>query len=256
MRTFRLTTHLPFTHHSSLAPDDAAGAQKLQQELLSQWVRSRFISISLIGVNVGIGDAPILGAIALLIACMWFYLSIRRENYNIGQLVRDAVQEFVGSNDASLLWRVYHGINSYTIFTRVVRSDVPIENIKGEQARNEEWSFLGRKHSFISFLYYLPVIATGLALVFDMLSVYTFTFRSGFRHPDDRPLFQIIREKDPGEEYWLWLWWIVTFMAVSLLISLCMKAARFASSTESVMAQLLQVVLRPEPSTDLGSAKE
>ena len=53
----------------SLAPNTAPGIHKLQEELLTQWVRSMSITISLIGITVGVGDAPIIASFALLIAC-------------------------------------------------------------------------------------------------------------------------------------------------------------------------------------------
>ncbi len=41
------------------------GTQTLQKEMLTEWVRSRMINITILGIRVGVDDAPTLGSIAV-----------------------------------------------------------------------------------------------------------------------------------------------------------------------------------------------
>jgi hypothetical protein len=233
-----LSTYRAFAlqHQSSLTdPEKAAGTRKLQEELLAEWVRSRYITISLIGISVGVGDAPLIASFALMIACTWFHLSVRRENYNLGRLIIDY------SKDNNKLWCIYHAVSSYSIFTRVVRSDSPIFDIHQTEAEEprDKPTVLDR---WIVFLYHLPVVSTSFALLFDVFSVYTYFERSPFRYPA-RALYLDIRESNfKYEEHLIWVWWIITAIVVVLLWLRCCEIANFASATEKIMRQLLDVL--------------
>src|SRR5256885_5750853 len=61
----------------------------LQKELLSQWVKGRAINVSLLGIQVMISDAHVLGSVALFVTSIWFFLSVRRDNHSIGLLLRE-----------------------------------------------------------------------------------------------------------------------------------------------------------------------
>src|SRR5947209_5603805 len=92
---------------------------------MEEWVASRFITFSPLGIRFGVGDSPVLGAFALLIVSSWYFYVARRENYTIAVLLRDSWN--TGDNDTR--YRVYHDINAYTIFTNVLYNNSSIQDL-------------------------------------------------------------------------------------------------------------------------------
>ena len=64
------------------------GTKTLQKEMLSEWVRSRMINISILGIRVGVDDAPTLGAIAHRRRSMALLLHTAREPYDRTIIIR------------------------------------------------------------------------------------------------------------------------------------------------------------------------
>jgi hypothetical protein len=147
------------------------GTTILQKELLSEWVRGRMINIALLGIRVGVDDAPFVGAVALAIAGIWLLYSIRRENHLIGWLLRD----YRFAND-KFKWLVFSAINSATVFTNVTHGDAPFRTTT-ELPSPDEQLFLIRwaaRH-----LWYLPILSLWFIIVLDFLSAFSFFPLSG-----------------------------------------------------------------------------
>src|SRR2546429_3064493 len=62
---------------------------ELQKSFVDEWIRSLKISIPVLGIQAGVGDAAVLGSLSIYISCIWLYFSMRRENHTIGILLRD-----------------------------------------------------------------------------------------------------------------------------------------------------------------------
>jgi hypothetical protein len=144
-----------------------------QQKLTEEWVRSLKVSIPILGIYVGISDGSVLGALSLYIISTWLFFSVRRENHIIGELLQDT---------QGCSWEVqnmvFHGVVVYSVFTTATKIDEPIRKLN--DVPGKERSELARG-TFI-LLIYMPVIAIGLLIILDVLSV--LYFESPFRFPN------------------------------------------------------------------------
>jgi hypothetical protein len=215
------------------------GVRTLQREVLSAWVRSRMVNIALLGISVGTDDATTLGAAALLVALVWFYLAVRRENYSLGWLLMN-----YNRAPLPLRWLVYHGINSYSVFTNVRHADNPITSID-QVPRDEPVRFL---RGVTAHLYKLPFYALVLLLVLEIASlVRTSPFRPPFDQSAmgvlpafDQTVMGILIHKGEWYEILSVLFW--RLVALALLIPvyrLCRRIDTFAKATEKNLATFL-----------------
>jgi hypothetical protein len=172
--------------------EGGSGTENLQKEILSEWVKSRMINISLLGIRVGIDDAPILGGIALTIAVIWLFYSIRRENHTIGMMLTD-----YSIADDRIKWLIFHGVNSSTVFTNVSHGDEPFRalarpsNSKQRAVIRSMASAVIR--SMAKLLRYLPIFSLGFIILADIFSMFCF---SPFREPDVQKALVKIQENE------------------------------------------------------------
>jgi hypothetical protein len=217
----------PFAHdHRGLARGDDAtsGLRRLQETVLSEWVRSHWISISLLGIQVGVDDAPTLGASALIVALMWFYLCMRREHYTIGYLLYD-----YRDADPATQWLIFHGVNLYTVFTTVGHSDIPMNSLQTEPSF-KEWRGL---RSAIFWLHSLPAVALSVVIFLDVTSLF---MASPFREDPNEPLFQLLLRGGSTEELARVVFWDVVGLGLLVLVyRLCARVRGFARATQDIL---------------------
>jgi hypothetical protein len=265
--------------------EGGAGTTNLQREMLSEWVRGRMINITLLGIRVGVDDAPLLGAIALSIAAIWLYYSIRRENYTIGTLLFD----YYYAND-HIRWLVYHGINSATVFTNVIHGDAPFRSSTQEPPNRP----LRSVRFMAGCLWYLPIFSLWFIIFVDILSAVWWS--SPFREPDIRGIFEEIRNdgtlrknfsefpdrpwtrlkrderanvartleqagiiearhapwgtmKPPGRRHLILRWLTGVIISLPLLL-MCFRIAAFAGGTEAALKEFRESLRKIEPSSD------
>jgi hypothetical protein len=243
-----------FAVDSFSKPAMANGIGIVEQELLKEWVRSRMISVSSLGIQVGVDDAPQLGALTLLIIMIWYYFSVRRENYTIASLLNETRDE-----STALRWMVFHGINSQTVFTNVHLKDKPPTDQPvgklGQVPEDETGRFPRLAHKILVFF---PVIAVMFTLMLDFLSVYWFP--SPFNMFQGQRPIAVIREYPSRRkiETYCWLWWFVTLVLCAAITWLCGKIATFESKTESVLSDYwadLGEKTPPRPETKRGGGR-
>jgi len=133
-----------------------------QKELLREWVESRDISISLLGIHLGVSDLAFVGSLGLFVVSAWFFYSTRKENHLIGVLLRDTQQE-----EPDLRRFVYHGVSSYMVFVTMTRYDTPITSL----ARTEKESTLVFLRPAIRILHYLPAFVIYFLIVMDCVTI-------------------------------------------------------------------------------------
>jgi Protein of unknown function (DUF2934) len=200
------------------------GINVLQAELLREWVRSRMINISLLGIKVGVDDAPQLGALTLFVTSIWFFFSTRRENYTIGYLLRDT-----RGDERDTRWMIFHGVISFSVFTNISNVDKPIKSIKGPNPRDNTVDFARPAYRA---LYFLPSIAIAMLLIQDVLSV--FVLVSPFREPQDKPLLSSLHREDIIYSI---IWWTFSIVFGLLTSILCWKSMKFSMATEQVLTE-------------------
>ena len=144
-----------------IAPVDSATttADILTHQALQDWASSRTATIELLGINVSVDDAPVLGTSSLFIFSLWLLLVTRRENHTVGSLLRDTDTAF-GDEDAAIgstlrmpgardssssshRWLIYHTIVANSLFMTFDRSLSRIKSLRGPNpllARNANGS--------------------------------------------------------------------------------------------------------------------
>jgi hypothetical protein len=202
-------------------------AEKLRSELYSEWVKSRMITISLLGLHVGVDDATTVGAVAMWIVLYWLELCMRREHYSIAHLFRDYRG---GSQEERTL--VFYAVNAYTVFTNVQHSDIPLRSLD-EPFRPNQWTHT-RLPTLLMF--WFPVIALVLLIAMDIASV--FYYHTPFRDNWAQTPYEAMRAKGTlglRDIAMIFFWDVV---AVVLLIPagiLCYRIVRFNNATEHLL---------------------
>jgi hypothetical protein len=162
--------HLSWYHrwpiqHKTWSKEGDVVTQKLQEEVYSEWAKSRFISISPLGIQVGSRDAVPLGALTLLIISAWSFGCVRRHTYVIRRLLLDT------RDDESLDVRqaVYDGITAQRLFGEVTGVDEPTTRLDGQ---NDSAGFAHWIQRWVRRLPYLPVLIIALLLTMDVYSIF------------------------------------------------------------------------------------
>jgi hypothetical protein len=209
---------------------DVTGIRKLQESTLAEWVKSRWISISALGIEVGVNDAPTLGGVALLVALVWLYLCMRREHYTIAFLLHDYGDDRF---DEGTKWGVFHGINLFTVFTTVGHSDEPLTTLHEPLPAEKEWA---PSRWAIKAMYLLPTATLCVVIVLDIASLFRL---SPARTSDNRLISMLISEGKYGEIANILLW---EALAVALLFAVWQinrRVSRFGSATERILRDFL-----------------
>jgi hypothetical protein len=159
---------------------EASVTADLQKAALEEWVQSQRVTIGLLGVNIGVTDAAVLGSLSLWILVIWFFYSVRRENHLIGRLLIDAsLLSKEDSQREDLQKRIFYGISDYMVFLTITHVNDPIKTLFHPNPREQKNFRLG---FVVATLFFLPTIAIGFVLFTDLWSVYS---EAVFRWPHD-----------------------------------------------------------------------
>ncbi len=216
-------------HHGRLVPD-RDGKQTLQKALLAEWIQGRFISISPLGIRVGVDEAPLLGALAMFVITIWLYFSARREHTLIGSLLDDYRDE----PDLDVRRLVYHGVSAFAIFTASKPAEVshgaPIDRV-----------FDGLELRFarpaLRLFFFLPAFALVFMLVLDVSSAMATTTPL---RDDDFPLgaawfslsniWEGVNQNDLAVEVFKW---IVCAVMIGMIYLICNRIWKLSDANET-----------------------
>ncbi len=213
---------------SNLAGDNLQGTETLQKELLTAWVHSRMINVSLLGITVGVDDASTVGAVALIVALVWFYFVIRRENHTIGRLLLD-----YHASAPAVRWLIFHGINSHTVFSNVGQSDEPITSVSQRPVDKEVWLLRFLSH----WLYYLPFAGLSFLIALEIFSLFRV---SPFRPPPEKWVITILLEKHQCWEIITIVFWRLLSVVLAIpVFYLCRRISKFDCATENVLREFV-----------------
>jgi len=139
---------------------------------LQQFVESRVITVSLLGIRVGVSDMAVLGSLTLFVCSIWLFLSVRRHNHLVGSLLGD-------TKDLPLPVRklVFYGVSAYLLFTTMTQYDAVISTL--DEDRSPGGTRLSR---LVIALFYLPVVVIAITILADFLSVFFFNAVLSFPH--------------------------------------------------------------------------
>jgi hypothetical protein len=141
-----------------------------QRQLIRNWVKSQWISLGPLGIETGVSDAAVVGALGLAIISVWFFFCVRREHYDVANLLH----EVESGGDALMQRYAYHGVVSQLIFSVVWKHDSPIESL-GEieqlhdKRRQATPDVLVRRA--LGALFYLAPVAIAMIVTLDILSI-------------------------------------------------------------------------------------
>jgi hypothetical protein len=157
----------------------------------------------------------------LLVALLWYYFVIRRENHTIGRLLFD-----YHNAPVAVRWLIFHGINSYTVFSNIGQSDDPIISITEPPVEKKVWLLRFLSHN----LHYLPFAGFALLIGLELLSLVR---ASPFRPPFNKCVISILWEEGrAGEIFWLVVWRLVGIALAYPVFCLCWRINWFAHATE------------------------
>src|SRR5262249_36845764 len=146
------------------------------------------------------------------------YVSIRRENRNIGGLLRETADSESFQREL-----VFWGITENLVFNPLTPAGEPIGTLSGTEISKEPEPLL---RPTIAVLTFLPLIASGSIIVGDTTSL----FRMALFREDTRPLYTAF-----SHEEWL-SWTVQTIIAVTMTVltgRLCYKISQFERATRT-----------------------
>jgi hypothetical protein len=143
-------------------PREQTRAALLRDELRS-WVDSQTVDIDLLGIRISVSDFAILNSLAMYLFTYYFLLSTRRENREIGALLRDLSNE---PNARS--YAVYSAISAFMIFNLNKGDDAPIATIKPDCVGPYRLRII-RKLSVL--MVYMPFATVAFTIICDIASL-------------------------------------------------------------------------------------
>jgi len=219
---------------------------KFQDTLVAQhlknWVDSHSVHIPLLGISILSDDLPLLGSIALLVICIWFYYCCRRENHAIYALLHDAreVKRAAKGHEAvtkanELCRFVFQGIAAQFIFMTLSDDD----DVRDSIERDRPGSRNTVMHLLLSGLFYLPAAAIFWVGFCDIL---TFSQISLFRPVGvaEPTLWGAMSE---NQRWHVLLEYLPTFLFFVLTTFMCRQVVRFNEGTRRMLQQFRRDVL-------------
>lgn len=158
------------------SPTENTRSYLLQNEL-RVWVESQAITINLLGIRIDVSDFALIDSLALYMFTYYYLLSIRRENREIGQLLRD-----LASDLDTLGYTAYSAIASYMVFNLNRDDDRPVSTLNPEQ--DESKSTIRTIRGVNKIILYIPFLVVMFTIVCDVASLFVrnrLFFSSPFR---------------------------------------------------------------------------
>jgi hypothetical protein len=200
----------------------SAVTDEAQRELVRQWVQSRVISNSVLGISVGVSDLAFLGPIALFVTAAWFFCAVRKENHLIGALLRDTQDA-----DADLRRLVYHAVSGHLVFITITKDDQPIGSLAPSGGHNAVFFF----RPAMKLLHFLPALLILFLIAMDFITILWLPAPFSFPHVP-------LRGRLSGSE-WLqvWLMEASAFVFFLLTYALCKRSFGFGEATRDVVGE-------------------
>jgi len=196
-----------------------AEEKEVADHQVRNWVDSTYVGNSLLGIRIGSGDIAVVGSLALYLFAWYHFFCVRRENHEIGSLLRDTHK-----SDKQTRYVVHYGIRSFMVFNPVSRNDAAIDDLYKPNAR--ESLFFAR--SAFQLLIWLPFATILFVIVSDGAWAASFTSEGRSRMFSALP-------------FYLQLEFLVqTSLAIAAacgIFGCCTRITRFYAATRRVLDQ-------------------
>ena len=208
--------------------------EAIQRETIKELLEAQVISISLLGVHLRVDDFAVLGSVAMMVFSTWMFYCIRRENHNLGTLLRDTQSDALEVRQ----W-VYYGIASSTVFTTITHQDRPIRDLSKGPVQEKSVLFL---RPLLTVLWFLPALAIISIFAMDLYSLYAPTYYAIPHTP--------LRYAKSFNAVKFYLWETPLLVCGLPTIALCWKVKQFSQATSHVLKRystLLSLTPRQAP---------
>lgn len=161
----------------SLTDSDSDRERELLIDSYKTWVESQAININLLGIRIGVSDFAIMDSLAMYIFLYYSLLTIRRENREVGLLLKDISGEldYIG-------YAAYSAVNSFMVFNLNRSDDNAISTLKDTKKREATIPLIRRVSDV---LLWAPTVTILFIVFSDLLSLVSespYPFSSVFRH--------------------------------------------------------------------------
>jgi len=195
--------------------------EKVQQTITQQWLKSTRITNSLLGIDVGVDDIPIVGSFSLYILAVWFFYSIRRENHLIARLLIDSKT----GEDKKFTPEIFHGVCSYLVFTTLTKDDEPIDNV---DPKTKLSLIFYLRPTFVA-LIYLPAITIAFMIIADIVTLYFLSIRT--------PNISMLENMSPPQWVHFAIRNGIALVAGTTIYHLCTQILRFERATGKILRE-------------------
>jgi hypothetical protein len=150
-------------------------SNKNQERLVSEWVSSQTISISLLGIRLTTFDLSVLGSLSLIVVMFWLFFVFRRENRAIVPFIKEMYdeskkieisanvdtgnEEFPIRENSEINSKmraneltnfVFHSVANSNLFTDIANNDNPMRLVIFDKEFNEEFSTIEFERNFLN----------------------------------------------------------------------------------------------------------
>lgn len=226
----------------------------LTAQALIDWARSRNATIELLGIQVSVDDAPVLGTVSLLVLSLWLLLVTRRENHTVGLLLRDTdtrlVDEALAFKNADVeeqgdmsfgqRWLILHSLVANNLFIAFDASMQRIESLRGDGPLwldpSPSWRVKWRRSALTfakAFFFWFPCAVSMAVFLLDRWS-YFMTDPFLPVPPDNQAVGSILPIRDA--QFFI-ASGLVFAMCWLPLFACCRWSARFSNATGMVLQE-------------------
>jgi len=103
------------------------GCSLVKEELIKAWADSQMIAVSVLGLRFSVDDIQVLGSLLLFVLTFYYCMCSRRENREIGWLLRDSTEA-----DNQTKEFIVRGIYAGAVLSLAGNDDDPIERLASE----------------------------------------------------------------------------------------------------------------------------
>jgi hypothetical protein len=198
------------------------GQKQLLDQQIRSWLETNAVNLAVVGLRVSVSDAAVIGSITLLMASFYVCMTAKRENAEIGMLLRAVI-----GYDDDIKARVLTRIRATAVFSLGYDQGAIVDSLSGHVSTAKMPS---AKYMHMLFTY-LPAIAISIIVISDLYyaslyqSPWTGSQRPSFRHLSLLYRGQLIA---------------MDVLAVALgawVLHLCRRAQRYQRATSSVVEQ-------------------
>jgi hypothetical protein len=242
------------------SPDTSSMAQRARRDILvgqevRAWVDSQSIAINLLGIHIGVSDFAVVNSIGMFIFVYYLLLSARRENREVGQLLRDLAVNLkpVTVLDGSVTrtseaktvsghnaYAAYCALNAYMVFNLNRTDDTPIDSLEEKVVDPKKIALIRRVFDLMILSPFAVILFTVLSDIGSIFSSSHSFFGSPFRAKNILEAMQ----GDPTAMRYLITMDGFALIIGSVVLRLALRIKDYSGATRSVLDEFSKALKR------------